>query len=109
MKCLFATLTEHCPFLKSIDLSNTSVTNQSCGYIAGKAGNQVNLRRYNLRKPKAIHVKFYGTKVDQHGVSMLNLKGDSLRIKAYCDYKAEGKRKAQGQRNLRELIHRMRK
>jgi len=124
MKKLFQILAEHCPFLKSIDLSGTSVTNQCCVYIhkhlivdtmEGKGGRPLNVKRYNLRKPMAIHIKLYGTKVDQSGAATLNhqmgkdLGGNAVRIKAYWDNKTEPKRKVQSQRNLRDLIQKMRR
>lgn len=115
MKELFRILSEYCPFLKSIDLSGTSVTNQCCVYIhkyfisenvkSDNGGESIlSSRRYNLRKPKAIHIKMYGTEVDQKEMG-----GDRVRVKIYCDHKVETKRKGQSQRNLRDLIQRMKK
>lgn len=121
IKRLFRTFANYCPFLKSIDLSQTNVSNQSCVQIhrdfIAKNNQAISQRpntRYNLRKPQAIHIKLYGTRVDHYGVAMVSqmgkdAAGNSVRIKAYCDQKIRGKPKVHSQRNMRDLIQRMKR
>eukprot|EP00483_Globobulimina_turgida_P004881 UN04890 len=120
MELLFRTLSIYCPFLKSIDLSGTNISNQTCLFIYHHfihSTNDNNIHNHN-NAPRIIHIKLYSTKIDANGIQLLSKTPSSsnlIKLKVYLrkttnDNKLSAQKgKGRYQRNIRDLMQKRRK
>merc|ERR1712154_208292 len=108
MQILFGTLSSYCPFLKSIDLLQTNISNQACLAIYKYFINPSDQNKNN-NSSRLIHIKLYGTKIDSNGIQLLSKPSKAsnlIKTKIYHDKMTslDNKRKPQYQRSIRDLM-----
>eukprot|EP01083_Nonionella_stella_P011550 32775_1 len=104
MQILFQTLSLYCPFLKTVDLSRTNVSNRLCLII---------LQSEPIGSPRCIHIKLYQTQIDSNGIQCLLKRtktSKGIRVKIYHDH-LDSKRtvKSPSQRSIRDLFEKQKK
>lgn len=105
MRKLLKTISAYCPFVKSIDISGTSVSNQTCVYIYRYLLNPEGEHRSHSMR--LIHIKLLETKCDLNGIQLLTKTVNKIKSKIYYDAEKQSgkKRKARRERSLRDYLN----